>query len=187
MKRSRLAAILAAALVLCACGEKKKNVASVAPAETVSGSNVQEIIKDAARKTCDTLEWRGTKTLVEISRTPDNGGQTVTDEDNIKYADNVVNLRIISGGNVIVDKEIRKSMFRDYMNAKSYEKYVFEWIVYNKTENGNLVFSASVANPAQEDEFLSFAVTVSPSGGISVSKEENPVMATSEDIHTDYE
>lgn len=78
-------------------------------------------------------------------------------------------------------------MFRDHMSAKSYAKYVLEWIVYNKTENGNLVFSASVANPAQEDEFLSFAVAVSPSGGISVSKEENPVMTSSGDIHTDYD
>ncbi len=187
MKKSRLAAIFAAALVLCACGEKKKNVASVAPAETVSGNNMQEIIKDAARQTCDTLEWKGARTLVKISRTPDNGGQTVTDEDNIKYVDNVVSLKIVSGGNVIIDKEIRKSMFRDYMSAKSYSKYVFEWIVYNKTENGNLVFSASVANPAQEDEFLSFAIAVSPSGSISISKEDTPAMASPGDIQTDYD
>ena len=187
MKKSRLAAIFAAALMLCACGEKNKNVASVAPAEPETKSEMQEIIKDAARQTSDTLEWGGAKTLVKISRTPDNDGQTVTDEDNIKYVDNVVNLRIISGGKAILDKEIRKSMFRDHMSAKSYAKYVLEWIVYNKTENGNLVFSASVANPAQEDEFLSFAVAVSPNGGISVSKEENPVMASSGDILTDYD
>ncbi len=173
--------------MLCACGDKKGNMASVAPAETEAKSNIQEIIKDAARQTCDTLEWEGAKTLVKISRTPDDDGQTVTDEDNIKYVDNIVNLKITSGGNVIVDKEIRKSMFRDHMSAKAYAKYVLEWIVYNKTENGNMVFSASVANPAQEDEFLSFAVAVSPSGGISVSKEENPIMASSGDIHTDYD
>ncbi len=185
MKKSIHIAIFATALTLCACGGKTDNTANTAPAETANKSGMQEIIKDPTRKTRDTLEWEGARTLVEISRTPDK--DTVTDEDNIKYIGNIINLKIASGGNVIIDKEIRKSMFRDYMSSKSYKKYVLEWIVYNKTANGKMVFSASVANPAQEDEFLSFAVAVAPNGDISVSKEENPAMVSREDVQADYD
>ena len=92
MKTYILTAVLATSLMLCACGEKKENTASVAPAESETKSATQEIIKDAAHTSCDTLEWRGAKTLIKISRTPDNEGDIVTGEDDIKYLDNIVTL-----------------------------------------------------------------------------------------------
>ena len=143
--------------------------------------------KGAARTSCDTLEWRGAKTLIKISRTPDNEGDIVTGEDDIKYLDNIVTLKITSGGNVIVDKPIRKSTFRNYMDSKTYKKFVLEWIVFNKIRNGNIMLAASVANPIQEDEFLSFAITVSPNGNISISKDENPDMSAPDNDNQQYD
>ena len=187
MKTYILTAVLATSLMLCACGEKKENTASVAPAESETKSATQEIIKDAARTSCDTLEWRGAKTLIKISRTPDNESDIVTGEDDIKYLDNIVTLKITSGGNVIVDKPIRKSTFRNYMDSKTYKKFVLEWIVFNKIRNGNIMLAASVANPIQEDEFLSFAITVSPNGNISISKDDNPDMSAPDNDNQQYD
>lgn len=187
MKTYILTAVLATSLMLCACGEKKENTASVAPAESETKSATQEIIKDVARTSCDTLEWRGAKTLIKISRTPDNESDIVTGEDDIKYLDNIVTLKITSGGNVIVDKPIRKSTFRNYMDSKTYKKFVLEWIVFNKIRNGNIMLAASVANPIQEDEFLSFAITVSPNGNISISKDENPDMSAPDNDNQQYD
>lgn len=187
MKTYILTAVLATSLMLCACGEKKENTASVAPAESETKSATQEIIKDATRTSCDTLEWRGAKTLIKISRTPDNEGDIVTGEDDIKYLDNIVTLKITSDGNVIVDKPIRKSTFRNYMDSKTYKKFVLEWIVFNKIRNGNIMLAASVANPIQEDEFLSFAIKVSPNGNISISKDENPDMSAPDNDNQQYD
>ena len=44
MKTYILTAVLATSLMLCACGEKKENTASVAPAESETKSATQEII-----------------------------------------------------------------------------------------------------------------------------------------------
>ena len=49
------------------------------------------------------------------------------------------------------------------------------------------MLAASVANPIQEDEFLSFAITVSPNGNISISKDENPDMSSPDNDNQQYD
>ena len=73
------------------------------------------------------------------------------------------------------------------MDSKTYKKFVLEWIVFNKIRNGNIMLAASVANPIQEDEFLSFAITVSPNGNISISKDENPDMSAPDNDNQQYD
>lgn len=172
MKSSKLYPILAAALMISSCGEKKDNPAQ-APVNdtTIESTAPQGVVEERAREMNDTVDWQGAQTIITINRKPDAEGGTVKDESNVEYRDNYVALKISKNGSTIVDKKFTKSDFHGYIDDKIYNRYILEGFVFDKEVNGTLVFAASVANPTQEDEYVPFKIEVSANGNVSIAKD----------------
>lgn len=175
--------LMAAALVT-SCGDKKKENETAAQAMP---AKKQGPVREQRRQSCDTVTWRGMKTIIMIERNADEGGDIVSDETGTKYCDNEMHLNITCGGNEVVNRTLHKSDFKPYMDAGLYNKYVLEGLVFDTIKDGNLILAASVANPSQEDEYMPFKITVTPGGGFTVTRDNELDTSSPEDAEGDEE
>lgn len=174
------AVFMAAALASCSGGGHAGSEAGQQNGDTAARADAPAISEEPGRQSLDTLTWRGERVVVEIQRTPASGGDenVVTDETGAKYRDNEMHLRLVnlSGNKTVVDRMLRKSDFRGYIDADTYSRYVLEGLVVDRVDGPQLVLAASVANPTQDDELLPFKVLISPGGGISISRDTDADM-----------
>ncbi len=182
MRTNKLYSILAAALLITSCSEKKDNPIQTPANDTaIESTTPQGIVEERSREIIDTIDWQGAKTIITINRKPDAEGGTVKDESNVEYRNNFVTLQISKNGNTIVDKRFTKSDFHGYIDENVYNKYLLEGFVFDKVVKGTLVFAASVANPTQEDEYVPFKIEVSSNGNVSIAKDNGVDSDDSED------
>ena len=173
MKKSVIITFIALALAY-SCSDKNKNSVTAAKpdyAETEKDST--SIDRDREVTVNDTIEWRGKTYYAETHRYPADSAEIIKDEFGYMYADNYIELKIMSDGKVFYENMFKKSTFREHMPKEFYNKYRLNGLVFDKISDEGLQFAASVGNPSQEDEYIPFSVTISAKGSTSITKDNN--------------
>lgn len=172
--------LVAALAVAASCGSKNGSNASAAENSDSAyaiNQNSEQIVAEPTKVFADTtVNWGNATTRISITRSPN--GNTVIDEDfpSTRYRDNDIRLKVERNGETAIDKTITKDNFKDLIASKIYSRYILECLVLDKVSSSEAVFSASVVNPTQDDEYLSFKVVLSPSGSLSISKSTDSPM-----------
>ena len=168
---------------ICSCsGPKDKNQAETSNAgNTPAAAKAGSVTNEPEREWRDTLEWNGSRTVISVKRLPSPDGSTVSDENGMKYGNNTMKLHIVRNGSTVVQQTIEKSYFRSYIDADIYDRYVLEGLVFDKVDDGVLVFAASVGNPTQDDEFIPFKIKVDTSGNMSLKKSDDAITGSDEE------
>lgn len=119
-----------------------------------------------------TVEWRGTKYTLLMSRKADSS-LPLTGEANNRYYDNRIQLKITRpDGSTFFNRTFTKTFFQSYVDDIYYKDGALLGIVFFKANSDNLVFAASVGNPdASSDEYVPLVLKISPNGTLSISKD----------------
>ncbi len=95
----------------------------------------------------------------------------VTGDDGERYADNYIRLRVNREGKEIFNKAFTKRHFKSYVEESFISRAILEGMAFDKADNGNLRFAASVSYPAS-DIYIPLSITVAPDGSYQITKDE---------------
>ncbi|MDO5446980.1 MAG: DUF4738 domain-containing protein [Prevotellaceae bacterium] len=169
MKKQNIIIIAVMSLVLASCGGKKEHDYIIVEPEKPVVQKPQTIASETY-KMDDTVTWRGKVYTYNIVRMCDKEAPTVKNEDGQKFFDNKATITITRpDGTEFYSHTFRKASFEQYLPAELKKGGILEGVVFEKAENGFLQFAASVALP-QSDEYMPFAVKISPDQSITISK-----------------
>lgn len=118
------------------------------------------------------IDWLGAKYKVVINRKPDQSLSLTRDEYNQDYYDNVVSVRILrADGSEAFNHVFHKTEFLPYISDSNVKKSgALLGVVFDKVEDGILVFAASVGSPNDKsDEYVPLVVHVNRMGAISIA------------------
>lgn len=118
-----------------------------------------------------TFTYKGKEYQSSVVRRPDETLPVVSVEEEGKYYDNRITLRISCGGKLVVDKVFTKESFASLVDAKFMKYAVLEGLVYSETTDRGIIYAASVGYP-QSDLYVPIRLTITADGKISMSKEE---------------
>ena len=162
-------ALAASAMVLGACGEKKKGeepvIAHYVPTEP------QPPIAMAADSQTVSVKWLDKTYNVKIVRTP-RDTVLVEDGDKQKYKDNACRLTIRrQDGSLFTEKHFLKSTFMSYIDEPFRSGGILSDLRFGEVKGQNLQFSVVIAMPeAADDLFVPLQLTVDRQGGIGITK-----------------
>ena len=173
MKTNNVTLILAVALtlVMASCSRKKETGTIITKMETTKVSRKVQATGD--KETTKEFQWNGEVCNAVISVKADKEAPTVKDGDGNKYYDNKVTLTVNGAGGQLFKREFAKSDFKEYINTNYLKptKSTLLGIVFNRIEAGNAMFVATVGSPDDmADEFMLVGISLSKSGGISMSR-----------------
>lgn len=158
------------ALVMGSCSRKKDTDTIITKIELPKVS--KETKAACTGDNSQTFQWGSGNCEARVSVTADKGQPVVKDEDGNKYYDNVVTLVLDSPDGLSVKREFRKGDFTPYINTDYIKpsKSIIKGLVFNKVENGNAVFVATIGSPDDmADEYMLVEVNVSKSGAVTMS------------------
>lgn len=167
-----------AALAFSACSEKKPTNNIVAKKPVVKAPSGPVKMQDS--KFADEVQWNGKSCNVNIVRRADTSLPVITDDAGGKYYDNVIDIKIeANGGNdgtqgaeLLFHKTFGKQDFASMVDAEYLKKSALLGIVFDRVEGDKIIFAASVGQPdVLSDDFVPMLVTVSRSGGMTISKD----------------
>lgn len=155
-----------------ACSEKKKSNIIIAPKPVVKvQKNIQKMSNyEQARD----IEWLGTTYKVVVKRVSDSNLPLLTLDENNKYYDNKITIRIIrSDGSDFFNHTFTKEAFENFIDDHTKKAGALLGIVYVKSEGDNLYFAASVGSPdVTSDEYVPMVLKISRMGAVSISKDQ---------------
>lgn len=173
--------------LVCSCkgsGQDKPAAVSTAPS---AARDTNSVIKEREVTIRGNALWGGKKVKYVIQRKPCEDA-FVKDEFGTKHQDNVMTLKVLdSNSQELFNKTFRKVAFKPYMDSRWYDKYILEGLVFDKDENGKLIFAVSVANPTSEDEYLPFKITLLSNGNYSIERDEDLDTSSLADDEEDVE
>lgn len=157
------------AVVLAGCGGEKKNDNIITLKTEKKGPAAPIRMQDYTQS--KDIEWLGSTYTCEIRRTADDSLAMVKDESGQQFVDNRISLEIIrSDGSTFFKKVFTKADFESNITDDYNRTGILEGLVFDKTDGQSLLFAASVSHP-QTDEYIPLIVSVSRTGGITVSKD----------------
>jgi hypothetical protein len=167
----RILSLLALSLLLIfsGCGEKKqkdiivaKKETSKEPAETQRMSNYNQ--------THD-VKWLGKIYKVEVKRYPDTSLDIVKVDENTKFYDNKITVRILrQDGTEFFKRTFTKRDFSKYISEKNLEHSALLGIVFVEAQGDNLDFASSVGSPdVTSDEYVPLNLKISRLGSVDIS------------------
>lgn len=107
-----------------------------------------------------------------VVRQPDEALPLVTNAEGEQFVDNRISLHITSQGRTVVHRVFTKQDFAQLLNARFMKYAILEGLVFDQvTEAGTIRYAASVAYP-QSDLYVPLRITVTPSGQLSIEREE---------------
>lgn len=159
--------------VAVSCSEKKKTTDIIASKPVVKASVAPT--KMQGYEHTETVSWTGSDFKIQIKRSVDEGASLFTDDNGSKCYENKASLRILrSDGSEFFNKEFTKASFSSCVDNAYLQKSTLLGIAYDRTENDNLIFVASVGCPDQlSDDFIPVILTLSKSGTLSMKKGED--------------
>lgn len=119
--------------------------------------------------TQNSIEWGSSVYQVTISRKADKTA-VVKDHDGNRYYDNTVTLCVDGPSDNIINRQFTKADFASYINSNYIKpkRSALMGIGFDKIENGNAVFVATVGSPdTMDDEFMNVKVILSKSGALT--------------------
>ncbi len=184
----RLIPILLAAVVcggFTACSEKKKSDVIIAPKPQAPKPKKTQSMSgyEQARD----VEWLGSTYKVIVKREPDKSLPLAMGDDNTKYFDNKITVRILrQDGTEFFNRTFLKTDFKEYLDEKTAEEGALLGLVYVEANGDYLNFAASVGSPdVTSDEYVPLKVKISRMGAVSMGKDSQ--LDTGSDVETDKE
>lgn len=170
MKKILSVALLAGlAVVLIACGSKKKNEDIIAP--RIVKVQPKAPIRMQSYNDEKNVEWIGKTYQVSISRQPSDSLPVIKDETGQKYIDNVFKLKVSrQDGSVFYSRTFTKKALASYLDEEFTKTGVFEGLVFDKADGDWLVFAASVGHP-QSDEYIPLVIRLSRMGELTIARD----------------
>ena len=184
----RLIPILLTAVVcggFTACSEKKKSDVIIAPKPQAPKPKKTQSMSgyEQARD----VEWLGSTYKVIVKREPDKSLPLAMGDDNTKYFDNKITVRILrQDGTEFFNRTFLKTDFKEYLDEKTAEEGALLGLVYVEANGDYLNFAASVGSPdVTSDEYVPLKVKISRMGAVSMGKDSQ--LDTGSDVETDKE
>ncbi len=159
------------ALSVVACGNKKQNNDIIAKKPAVKAPASPVKMQDYNHR--ESVDWLGQQYGIAISRRADTSLPLVTDDGGGKYYDNRIEVRVTRpDGSVFFDRAFTKTDFAAQVGDDYIKKSALLGIVIDRVEGENVVLAASVGSPdVLSDEYVPLLITVSRTGGVSISKD----------------
>lgn len=177
--RLSLVLLLLSALVLVSCGKKKTE-------NEIITHKPKAVKPFAVRKMGDyhqqtKVAWVGSEYTIDLDFHADLSLPVVSDGAQ-RYYDNRTTLRILrKDGSEFLKREFAKSDFQPYISGSIGKNGAFLGLVFDKAEGDNLIFAASVGSPDKSsDEYIPLLVKVSRMGSITISKDAQMDITSSE-------
>lgn len=159
--------------VLCGCAEKKKSNIIIAPKPVAKNPN-KPTQKMSNYEQAREIEWLGSTYKVVVKRECDPSLPIVQLDENNKYYDNKITVRILrKDGTEFFNRSFTKAAFEGYLDAHTQEQGALLGIVYVKAEGDKLCFAASVGSPdVTSDEYVPLVLKISRMGAVAISKDQ---------------
>lgn len=127
------------------------------------------------------VEWLGTTYTIAVRFSADTSLPTASDG-NQKYFDNQVQLRILrKDDSEFFNRTFTKADFESCLDESFRKNGALLGIVFNRTEDDNLYFAASVGSPDKSsDEYVPLVLRLSKTGKVTISKDNQ--LDTSSDV-----
>ena len=161
--------LVAAAVTVVGCKEKKQTDDIIAPREEVQ--QPQGPIRMQNYDDSREVTWLGKQYTVAIKREADDSLRMVKDETGQKFVDNRITLRIIrADGSVFFQRVLTKAAFDAYLDGKYRQEGILEGVVFDQVNGNQLSFAGSVSLP-QTDEYIPLVMTVDNFGNVSMRRD----------------
>ncbi len=145
--------------------EKKETFTS----DSVDSKGVQRMQES---KSDQTVKLNGKSFHITLHRVSDDSLARVKTESGEWYVDNRITLRITGDkGNQIFSKTFTKKSFSSVVDEDFITHAILEGMVFDKVTSKGLIFAASVCYP-QTDLYSPVTITITPTGSMSMAKEE---------------
>lgn len=154
-----------------ACQEKKKSDVIIAPKPVAP--KPKQTQKMSGYEQSRDIQWLGSSYKVVVKREADTSLPLAQGDDNTKYYDNKIQVRILrSDGTEFFNHTFLKSEFTGYLDDNFKENGALLGIVYVGVDGDQLSFAASVGSPdVTSDEYVPLVVKISRMGAISIGKD----------------
>ena len=164
MKRINYILFMAfAAGVMASCSEKKQSNVIIAPKPVAQVKKATQ--KMSGYEQARDVEWVGSTYKVVVKRSSDTELPLVKVDENNKYYDNVIQVRVLrKDGSEFFNRTFKKSDFSEFLDSHTKNAGALLGIVY---------FAASVGSPdVTSDEYVPLVLKISRMGSVSISKDQ---------------
>lgn len=170
----RMIPILFAALVMggfSSCSEKKRSDVIIAPKP--QAPKPKKTQKMSEYEQARDVEWLGSTYKVIVKRVADADLPLAQGDDNTKYFDNKITVRILrKDGTEFFNRTFLKADFTGYLDEHTKSSGALLGLVFVEADGNNLSFAASVGSPdVTSDEYVPLVVKISRMGAVSVGKD----------------
>lgn len=164
-----IVATIVLAIATAGCSEKKKSNDIIAKKEVKKAPAAPVYMQEYEQT--KSVSVGGSQLTINIKRMPDDSLAMVKDETGQKFVDNRILLTVTNHqGGVVVLKSFTKGSFDSYIDDNYRKTGILEGLVFDRVEGNEIRLAASISHP-QTDEYIPLVVTVSKSGGISISRD----------------
>ncbi len=158
-----------ALLMVVACGGKKKSDDIITKrVETVFS---QEPIRMQDYTDKREVLWLGKKYHVTIHRQAADSLTKVKDENGQVFVDNIFSMAVTrDDGSIFFSRTFTKSQLVNYLDDDYRKTGIFEGLVFDRVEDDQLFFAASVGHP-QTDEYIPLVICLSKTGDLQMTRD----------------
>ena len=159
-------ALVGMAMVIVACGNKKKSNDIIAQRVVKTVPKTPERMQEYTDER--DVEWIGKTYHVSVHRQPSDSLPMVKDETGRKFVDNVFTVAVSrQDGSVFYSRTFTKRDLAQYINHEFQTTGIMEGFVFDKADGDWLVFAASVGHP-DTDEYIPLQVRLSRMGVLEI-------------------
>lgn len=161
----------AVAFSFTACGDKKQSKDIIAKKPVVKAPASPVKMQDYNHR--ETVEWLGQEYGITINRRADVSLPVIADEAGGKYYDNRIEVIVTRpDGTQFFSRTFTKDDFASQVGEEYIKKNALLGIVIDGVDGDNMVLAASVGAPdVLSDEYVPLLITISRTGGVSISKD----------------
>ncbi len=161
--------LMALAVLLTACSEKKKSNDIITP--RIVKVEPKDPIPMQPYNDERVVDWIGKKYHVAITREPKDSLPMVKDENGQKFIDNLFTLVVSrEDGSIFYSKKFVKASVDNYLDDNYRKNGILEGLVFDRVDGNWLVFAGSVGLP-QTDEYIPLIIRLSRTSNLEIQRD----------------
>ena len=165
-----VALTVAATMAVTGCKEKKQQDVIYVPSPKEAPKPSAPVRMQPYTDKRD-VQWLGKTYQVELKRTASDSLRMVKDADGQKFVDNQISVVVRrADGSTAISKRFTKANFEQYLDEEYRKHGILEGLVFDKVDEQQLVFAASVSLP-QTDEYIPLVVRIDNFGNVTVKRD----------------